>query len=263
MLFYKNYKEMNFFEKQRFNLENRPTWEDIEFMLEEKPIKEMNFKINNKKEIIPLNIWKILIKLFQYKENKPIENLRKEAIKQNPEIEKYIETGVIKEFETFEYKDGKTLLEALKDVNIESYSNLYEMFSRGEHIGFCGPTSRFIGVMFKDPEFHEGKLDCIKGTKNSEDGGHAWTEAEIKGKKYIIDTSTMLVIPIELKEKVGYTDEKKPYNTYILINTGSNSDKYYNHYEELTKISTKDKFSYVSYRENIRELEKINSRSER
>jgi hypothetical protein len=67
MLFYKNYKEMNFFEKQRFNLENRPTWEDIEFMLEEKPIKEMNFKINNKKEIIPLNIWKILIKLFQYK----------------------------------------------------------------------------------------------------------------------------------------------------------------------------------------------------
>ena len=263
MLFYKNYAEENFFEKHRFTLENIPTWEQIEFILKEKPIKEMNFKVNNKKEKVPLNIWKILIKLFEYKQKGFVPNLRKEAISKNSEIAKYIESGEIKGFETFEYKDGKTLLEALKDVNVESYSSLYEYFERGEHIGFCGPTSRLIGVMFKDPEFHAGKLDCIKGTKNSEDGVHAWTEALINGKKYVIDTSTMLVIPLELKEKIGYVDEKRPYTKDDLINMSSIGDKYFNHYEELSRYSTRDKFSYMSYTENIKELERINNRSER
>ena len=223
----------------------------------------MNFKINNMDEKVPLNIWKILIKLFQYKEIDKMQDLRKEAISKNPDIKKYIESGDIKGFETFEYKPGQTLLEATKNVNVESYSNLYEVFNRGEHIGNCGPTSRLIGIMFDEPEFHVGKLPCIRGTKNSEDGVHAWAEAKINGKEYIIDTSTMLVIPIELKEKIGYVDTKKPYSVYYLVNTGSLADKYYNHYEELSKISTKDKFSYASYRENIRKLQKINNRSER
>ena len=263
MLFYKNYDEEKFFEKKRFNLENIPTWNDIGFLLKEKPIKEMNFKIKDMNEKVPLNLWKIIIKMFQYKETDKMQDLRKEAISKNPDIAQYIESGEIKGFETFEYKPGQTLLEATRDVNVESYSSLYELFNRGEHIGNCGPTSRLIGVMFDEPEFHVGKLPCIRGTKNSEDGVHAWAEAKINGKKYIIDTSTMLVIPVELKEKVGYVDTKRPYNVYVLVNAGSMSDKYYNHYEMLTKISTKDKLSYASYKENIRELGKITNRSER
>ncbi|MBQ9298492.1 MAG: hypothetical protein IJ223_05660 [Clostridia bacterium] len=261
MIYYLSRKnDYDFFENQRFTLENVPTWEDLDFLLAEKSIQDINFKISDKKAKVPLNIWKILIKLLQYKQKGPIPNLRKEAISKNPDIAKYIESGDIKGFEDFEYKNGKTLLEATKDVNVESYSNMYELFCRGDHIGYCQPTSRLIGVMFENPQFHSGNLPCIAGTKNSEDGNHAWVETEINGKEYIVDTSTMLVIPKELKEKVGYIDGKKPYSKDYLINDYRTADKYYDHYEIRSKISTKDKFSYVTYRENIKKLEKIMSR---
>ena len=265
MLFYRRPDEEIFFEERRYSLENIPTWKELSFLLEKKPIKEMNFKIADKNEKVPLNIWKLLIKLFEFKQNGPIPDLRKEAISKNPDIEKYLEIGEIKGFEDFEYKKGQTLLEATKETNVESYSSMYELFCRGDHIGYCQPTSRLMGVMLDNPQFHTGVLPCIEGTKNSDDGNHAWVEGKINGKEYIVDTSTMLVIPVELREKIGYKDTKNPYPKDVLINgLGNDSDKYYNHYEIRAKQSTKGKLSYVSYNEIIKKLEKIMSgRNER
>ena len=202
MLNYKVAGEYQFFERKRFNKDNIPTWKDVSFLFKNEALKHIESKITDKdkEQKIPVNIWEKMIKIFKYKlTDKEIPNLRKEAIEKQPKIKEYMENGEIKTFEEFEY-NGKTLLERTKDINVESYSSMYELFQRGHHIGNCGHTSRFIGIMFENPLFHTGKADCLQGTKNSEDGGHAWIETEIDKQKYIIDTSMLLVIPKKLKD---------------------------------------------------------------
>lgn len=254
MLYYKTQEQYEFFEHKRYNLENIPTWNDIDFLLKEKELRNIKEKIKNKNEKIPPKIWETLIKIFQYRgTSKEIKNLRDYASKKMPDIDKYIANGDIKTFEDFEYKDGKSLLQKTKDINIESYSNMYEFFERGEHIGNCGRTSRFMGILFENPQFHTGKMSALTGTKNCDNGIHAWIETKINNKTYIIDTSMMIVIPLELKEKIGYEDTKRTYGKDELVLY----DMYFNHYEELPKYPVKDKFSYTSYTENIKKLEKI------
>ena len=256
MLNYKVAGEYQFFERKRFNKDNIPTWKDVSFLFKNEALKHIESKITDKdkEQKIPVNIWEKMIKIFKYKlTDKEITNLRKETIEKQPKIKEYMENGEIKTFEEFEY-NGKTLLERTKDINVESYSSMYELFQRGHHIGNCGHTSRFIGIMFENPLFHTGKADCLQGTKNSEDGGHAWIETEIDKQKYIIDTSMLLVIPKKLKEEIGYVDIKKAYTKKDYIDE---NDTYFNHYEILSQYPTTDKFSYHSYTENIRNLEKL------
>ena len=256
MLNYKVAGEYQFFERKRYNKDNIPTWKDVEFLFKNEEFKHIGSKITEieKEQTIPVNVWEKMIKIFQYRpSNKEMPNLREEAIKRQPKIKEYMENGEIKTFEEFEY-NGKSLLERTKDINVESYSSMYELFERGHHIGNCGHTSRFMGIMFENPLFHTGKAECLKGTKNSEDGGHAWIETEIDKQKYIIDTSMLLVIPEKLKEEIGYEDTKKAYTKKEYIDE---NDVCFNHYEIMAKYPTTDKFSYHSYTENIRNLEKL------
>lgn len=252
MLYYTNPKEYEFFELNRYNNENIPTWNDIEFLIKRKELENIRKLIQNKKEQIPERVWNKIVNLFQFKDNKnEIKTLRDMVISKNPDIAQFMQNGEIKSFEQAMY-NGKSLLESTKNINIETYSSMYEFFKRGEHIGNCGRTSRFMGVMFENPEFHTGKNLALLGTKNCHNGVHAWLETNINGEKCLVDTSMMLVIPTYLKEKCGYEDTQRPYFKDELMP----EDMYFNHYEELTKRSTKGKLSYASYRENIMKIEK-------
>lgn len=257
MLYYKNWKLYNFFEKERYNANKIPTWDKIDFIFEDLELKDLKNKIKNKNETVPENIWKKIIKIFKYQnlEGK-IDNLREPAINLQPKIKEYMDKKEIKTFEEFEYRNGKTLLEELKDINVCSYSNMYEYFQRGEHIGTCMNTSRLMGVIFKNPLFYKGYADCLIGTKNCLNGIHAWIETEINNKNYVVDTSMMLVIPADLKEELGYKSPTNPYTVEDIISYGDSCDTFYSHYKELIDYPTKDKFSYTSYNENIREIKK-------
>lgn len=257
MLYYTKKEQYVFFEQKRYNQDKIPTWKEIDFIFEEKSLKDIGEKVKDKEVKIPYEIWKKLIKIFKYNENgKKFYNLRQEAIKKQPKIQEYLENGEIKTFEEFKYKKDKSIVEGLKDINVETYSSMYEFFQRGANIGNCGRTSRLMGIMFDEPLFYTGKAEFLKGTLNCEDGTHAWIETRINNEKYVIDTSTMLVIPVELKEKIGYSNTKEPSTIKDIIEYWPERDMYFNHYKELSKYPTKDKFSYESYNENIRMLDK-------
>ena len=252
MLYYTNPKEYEFFELNRYGNKEIPSWNDVDFLINREELESVRKLIKNRDEKIPKSVWNKIATVFQFKDDgKKIETLRSIAINKNPDIYKFMQNGEIKSFDMFEYS-GKSLLEGTKNINIETYSSMYEFFKRGEHIGNCGRTSRFMGVMFENPEFHTGKNIALLGTKNCHNGVHAWLETYINGEKYLVDTSMMLVIPERLKEKCKYEDTKRPYFKDELMP----DDMYFNHYEELRKYPTNGKFSYASYKENIMKLEK-------
>lgn len=258
---YTNLDEYEFFEKKRFEDNELPRWKDIDFIFKEEVFKKIKNRISDKEAIVPKEIWEILKKILYYKEADiaSIPNLRKEAINNVPSMKSYIENGEIIPFEKFEFKEGKTLLEATKDVNVSGYSSLYEYFARGKHIGSCGFTSKLMGIMFKDVNFiRSGQALSVIGTENSIgknglQGSHAWVEAKINGKSNIIDTSLMLVIPVELKEKMGYRNLRPPMNLDELLQYDDPDEKYYEHYKILSKYSTKAKASDETYKQYIRE----------
>ena len=49
MLYYTNPKEYEFFELNRYNNENIPTWNDIEFLINRKELENIRKLIQNKK----------------------------------------------------------------------------------------------------------------------------------------------------------------------------------------------------------------------
>lgn len=119
-----------------------------------------------------------------------------------------------------------------------------------------------MGIMFKNPKFiRYGQAIPIEGTANSIgrnglQGCHAWIEVNINGKNKIIDTSLMLVIPTELKEKIGYKNIKAPMSLNELLEYDDREEIYYEHYNVLSKYSTKNKASFAKYNECLREIKK-------
>lgn len=88
---------------------------------------------------------------------------------------------------------------------VNDISNFAEMFAKGYNIGDCVGISWQLSYSYDDVDIVAGIMDYLKGTKNSLNGGHRWLET----KDYIIDTSLMLVINKELKEKFGYHEEQR------------------------------------------------------
>ena len=90
----------------------------------------------------------------------------------------------------------------------------------GFNIGNCGLTSRYIAIKFEEAELYYGIATLLIGTKNSKHGNHAWTV--ING--YVIDSTLMLCIPLNIAAALGYIPEKQiehncarllsEYNTY-------------------------------------------------
>ena len=259
LYYYPNHAEYKFFEEQRFNENNLPKYEDIEFM--SKYIDFIKVTDENRKEKISLEIYNKLKPIIYYDntKNSKIPTLREEAIKNQPLIEKYIENGEIVPFEKFNYTSNTSLLEATKKLNVENFSSLYEYLVRGEHIGNCGQTARLFYLLYNNnPTIKlndRAKALPLVGTKNSENGGHVWLEVATNGGDYILDSSLLLAIPVELKKELGYTDG------YIedrdeVIDSNYNDSMVYLHMLLNKKYETNDKASYMQYKEYIKNLVK-------
>lgn len=92
------------------------------------------------------------------------------------------------------------------DESLEKNAHtLEEIYQKGFNIGNCGLTSRYIARRFDEAELFYGHATLLIGTKNSEDGDHAWTIIN----NHVIDSTLMLCIPINEAEKLGYVPEKQ------------------------------------------------------
>lgn len=79
---------------------------------------------------------------------------------------------------------------------------------KGLNYGRCGLFAKLYSNKFlvgREHTYHQGVCKNIVGSKNSDDGNHAWLEYDGK----IIDTSLMLIIPIEYKQELGYKTFKR------------------------------------------------------
>ena len=257
MTYYGTTEEENFFEKKRFKNNDKPTYGDISF-LKDIVIKKLKLDIDkDKDEILSDSEWEKLKPILYFNEkNNKIDHLRRHAFSKQPLFFKYIENDQIIPLEKLPYNNYPSLIEAMKDANISSYSSLYEHFATNEHIGTCGYTSIMVASMFSDFKFYSrGNAKFLAGTKNCIDGGHAWIETNINGKDLLIDTSLLLAIPIELKEKLGYSSNRKPYNREEMLDVRYNFDDFYEMCEISSKYSTKCKMSYNQYMNYVKELE--------
>lgn len=98
---------------------------------------------------------------------------------------------------------------------------LREVFDNGYNIGNCDLTSRYLSINDENAYLHHGFNKYLVGTKNAKNGGHAWIESN----GYVIDTSLMIMFPVELKSEFGYTTKG------ILIKEASVYLSEYNLYE--------------------------------
>ena len=104
--------------------------------------------------------------------------------------------------EEFKQLVFSTQLDELLEKNAHT---LEEIYQKGFNIGNCGLTSRYIARRFDEAELFYGRATLLIGTKNSEDGDHAWTIIN----NHVIDSTLMLCIPINEAEKLGYVPEKQ------------------------------------------------------
>ena len=174
--------------------------------------------------------------------------------------------GTIIPLEKIKDKNNITFFNKAKNINLSGYSSLYEYFARGKNIGTCGYTSELVGILyddiFKDVELHKGILPIITGTKGAANGNHAWIEVTYNEKRYIIDTSLLTAIPLELKGKIGYEDKKsikldeemKSLKTKSISLTSSEEDML--EASENKGKSTEGKYSYSNFLEYQKEIDK-------
>lgn len=127
----------------------------------------------------------------------PSENLRKEIeTKYNINLKQYAWPKELKE---------QILSTKLDDTIETNASSLKEIYEKGFNIGHCGLTSRYVCRKFNDASLFYGKANLLTGTKASPNGEHAWTTIN----NMLIDTTLMIILPIEKAKELGYTPEKE------------------------------------------------------
>lgn len=103
-------------------------------------------------------------------------------------------------------------------------STLEEIYNEGFNIGHCGLTSRYIALNFKEANLFYGKTKLLIDTPSAPNGEHAWTIIN----NYLIDTTLMIIIPINKLKELGYIPEKEiAYDSARLL---SEYDRYDNEY---------------------------------
>lgn len=259
MYYHSNQEEYQFFEVKRFSSENLPVYADVFFILKDFKILDNNQfeKIHHvlNRRITP-EIWKRIKQVAYFDEASfpDLQDLRKNVFEKDPNYKRLIAERKIFPFEEFEYDKGRTLKEALKDVDVSTYSSMYEYFARGENVGTCGFSSKLIGVMFdrRNVICQSGTIKAFTGTPKSEKGKHAWIVVRHNGKDYIVDTSLCLMIPTEYAKELGYVPEKNYHISLAIEENSDEGDMLYSHYS-FQNFKTKNKASYDLYRRN-REL---------
>lgn len=120
-------------------------------------------------------------------------------------IEENIEKKMIRFFSEEEWNkiESQNYIPPRRDLGFNEFSELFEL---GYNIGNCVDTSRQLSYSYNDVDIVSGILPILKGTRNAEkEGGHCWLE----NKKYIIDTSLLLVIDKSIKSEFGYIEEER------------------------------------------------------
>ncbi len=84
-------------------------------------------------------------------------------------------------------------LKVFKINFVDGYKNLSlkTIFKDGYNIGNCLLTSYYVSSILNNSLICTGKVEILKGTKNSPNGDHVWLETEDE----IIDTTLMITIP--------------------------------------------------------------------
>lgn len=92
------------------------------------------------------------------------------------------------------------------DKDLETHaSTLGEIYKQGFNIGHCGLTSRYIARKYSQAALYYGKASLLIGTDKSPNGEHAWVIIE----NYLIDTTLMICIPLDISKFLGYIPEKQ------------------------------------------------------
>jgi len=81
--------------------------------------------------------------------------------------------------------------------------SLKTIFKNGYNIGNCLLTSYYVSTIFENSLICTGKVEILKGTKNSKNGDHVWIETE----ESIIDTTLMIMLSKNSKYAKFYTKE--------------------------------------------------------
>lgn len=92
---------------------------------------------------------------------------------------------------------------AIKFIDGYNKISLKTIFKNGYNIGNCLLTSYYVSTIFEESLICTGKVEILKGTKNSPNGDHVWIETD----EHIIDTTLMICIPKGNKYAKYYNKE--------------------------------------------------------
>lgn len=93
----------------------------------------------------------------------------------------------------------------LDDMYEDFVFNMSDVYEHGFNIGHCGLTSRYLVRNIEDSDLIRGIFPGLIGTKRSEKGGHAW----VMKKGFVIDTTLMIMLPINKAKEIGYQFERQ------------------------------------------------------
>lgn len=87
-------------------------------------------------------------------------------------------------------KDLEKKIFNIKFIDGNTKTTLKEIFKNGYNIGNCLLTAHYVSTIIPNASICTGKVEILKGTKNSINGDHVW----IKTEDYIIDTTLMIIL---------------------------------------------------------------------
>lgn len=93
----------------------------------------------------------------------------------------------------------------LDDMYEDYVFSMFDVYEYGFNIGHCGLTSRYLVRNIESSDLVYGKFSGLIGTKRAANGGHAWV---IKN-GFVIDTTLMIMLPIDKAKQIGYEFEKQ------------------------------------------------------
>lgn len=102
-----------------------------------------------------------------------------------------------------EYAWNKELVKDIFSIKFDDAKKtmtLEEVYKNGCNIGNCLLTSFIIQTKFKNLLVVSGKVEILKGTKNSVNGDHVWLEDD----EYIYDPTLMIKLPKKFKPLSSY-----------------------------------------------------------
>ena len=101
--------------------------------------------------------------------------------------------------------------------------SLKTIFKDGYNIGNCLLTSYYVSTIFENSLICTGKVEILKGTKNSPNGDHVWVENE----DYIIDTTLMIKLPKKHKYAKYYHKDSCIQPQFSKNDISYEDDKYF------------------------------------